>query len=122
MIDDGNEMLEYSNRYFLEVLNKHARIRSMKVKYRQCPFMNHEIKELMDTRDRLHELARRTRMLVDWEGYRLSRDRVKEKLRVAEKDHFRKKSTTARKETPFGKLKGTVSPSQRSITLCLHKG
>lgn len=44
MIDDINEMLERFNRRFLEVLNKHAPIRSMKVKYCQCPFVNQEIK------------------------------------------------------------------------------
>ena len=69
MIDDVNKMFEHFNRHFLAVLKKHAPIWSMKVKYRQCPFINREIKKLMDTRDWLHKLARRTRMLADWKRY-----------------------------------------------------
>ena len=88
MFDDINEKLEYFNHNFLEVLNRHAPIKSMRIRYRQCPFIDHEIKELMDARDRLHKCARLTGIPMDWEIYGLSRDQVKDKLRNAEKEYL----------------------------------
>lgn len=44
----------------------------------------------MDTRDRLHKLACRTRMFADWERYPLFWDLVKEELRIAEREHLQK--------------------------------
>ena len=92
IFDDINEKLEHFNHNFLEVLNRHARINSMRIRYRLCPFIDHEIKELMDARDRLHKCARLTGIPMDWEIYRLSRDQVKDKRR----NIFRMRSTTRR--------------------------
>ena len=38
----------------------------MKIRYRQCPFLNDEIKDVMKNRDKLHKLARQTRMQSHW--------------------------------------------------------
>ena len=56
----------------------------MKVRYRQCPFLNDDIKERMKKRDNLHKLARQTRMQCDWEKFCMCRESVKRNLREVE--------------------------------------
>ena len=89
MVDDVNTKLDCFNWHFLQVLNRQAPVKSMKIRNRPCPFMNQEIKNQMNSRDRLHKLARRTGMLVDWKKFRLSGDQVKKSLRNAEKEYLR---------------------------------
>jgi hypothetical protein len=42
-IDDVNEKLSSFNGHFLSILEKHAPVKSMKIRYRRCPFMSREI-------------------------------------------------------------------------------
>ena len=42
-IDDVNEKVASFDSHFLNTLKKHATIKSMKIRYRQCPFLNDEI-------------------------------------------------------------------------------
>jgi hypothetical protein len=86
-IDDVNEKLSSFNGHFLSILEKHAPVKSMKIRYRRCPFMSREIKELMKNRDKLHKLARRTEMTTDWENYRVCRQAVKKALRESERKY-----------------------------------
>ena len=80
-IDDANEKISSFNGHFLiKYLKKHAPVKSMKIRYRRCPFMSREIKELMKNRDKLHKLARRTKMTTDWENYRVCRQAVKKSV------------------------------------------
>ena len=58
LIDDVYEKLENFNVNFSTVLNRHAPVKTMKVRYRQCPFVDKETKDLMRERERLHWLAR----------------------------------------------------------------
>lgn len=68
LMDDVNEKVAYFDTNFLNTLERHASIKTMKIRYRhECPFLNDEIKELMKNRDKLHKLARRTRLQSDWE-------------------------------------------------------
>ena len=52
---------------------------------RQCPFLDQEIKELMDERDQVHRVARRSGAVTDWEQYRWCRNEVKRRLCDAER-------------------------------------
>ena len=73
------------NGYLQKVLNTHAPVKTMKVKYRQCSFVNEEIKRSMRIRDILHKRVRLTRDLKDWEMFHLSRDYIKKSLKEAER-------------------------------------
>ncbi len=86
-IDDVNGKFSSFNGHFLSILEKHAPVKSMKIRYRRCPFMSREIKELMKNRDKLHKLARRTKMTTDWENYRVCRQAVKKALRESEREY-----------------------------------
>ena len=87
--DDVNEKLDYFNSEFLSVLERHTPIKTIKIRNRQCPFVDDEIKEAMKKRDRLHKLARQTNDILDWENFRLSRGEVKTRLQEAERKYIR---------------------------------
>ena len=90
LIDDASDMVDRFNKRFLQVLDGHAPVKSVKVKRRHCPFVNEEIKELMRDRDRLLNRARCTGLPVDWELHRDSRQVVKIRLRKAEQEYINK--------------------------------
>ena len=89
LIDDVDGQLNYFNCNFLRVLDGHAPVKTMKVRYRQSPFVDDEVKELMKKRDRLHRIARQTKSICDWNSFRVARNEVKEVLREAEKRYVR---------------------------------
>lgn len=70
----------------------------------QCPILNDEIKELMKNRDKLHKLARQTRMESDWEKFRMCRESVKRKLREAERKHVQNEIYNANKRRSMWKV------------------
>ncbi|XP_068680135.1 uncharacterized protein [Montipora foliosa] len=85
LIGDVNGKVEHFDANFGSVLDRHAPIKNMKIRYRQCPFMNQEIKHQMRIRDKLHKIARVTKLPVDWNNFYLQRNEVKNMLRNAEK-------------------------------------
>ena len=90
LVDDASDMVDRFSKQFLEVIDSHAPVKSVKVKHRHCPFVNEEIKVLMRDRDRLLKRARCTGLPVDWELYRDSRRVVKIRLRKAEREYINK--------------------------------
>ena len=49
LIDDCNEKVDHFNLCFQNVLNKHAPLKSMKIRYRQCPFVSQDLKQHMSS-------------------------------------------------------------------------
>ena len=70
----------------------------MKIRNRQCPFINEKVKYLMRNRDTLHKLARISGLAVDWKRYSSSREMVKLKLREAERDYIKNEITFMNKQ------------------------
>ena len=85
LIGDVNGKVEHFDANFGIVLDRHAPIKNMKIRYRQCPFMNQGIKHQMRIRDELHKIARVTKLPVDWNNFYLQRNEVKNMLRNTEK-------------------------------------
>ena len=134
--NDARDMVDRFNKRFLEVLDGHALVKSVKVKHCHCPFVNEEIKEFMRDRDRLLKRARCTGLPIDWELYRDSRQGVKIRLRKAEQEYINKemegcrsticqwkliRNCLPRKETTQQVYTREVRRSQRSLMsfLCL---
>ena len=90
LVEDASDMVDRFNKRYLEVLDVHAPVKSVKVKHRHCLFVNEEIKELMRDRDRLLKRACCTGLPVDWEVYRDSRRVVKIRLWKAEQEYINK--------------------------------
>ena len=85
LVDDVDEQLNQFNSNFLRILDRNAPVKTIKVKHRQSPFVDNEIKELMKKRDRQHRVARQTKNICDWDSFRVARNKVKKTLREAEK-------------------------------------
>ena len=88
LLDDVNDKLDHFDDNFCCILDRHAPVRSMRIRHRQCSFVNKEIKDLMKERDRLHRLARSTKSPADWNNFYSLRNKVKVMLRDAEKAHI----------------------------------
>ncbi|XP_068757812.1 uncharacterized protein [Montipora capricornis] len=103
--DDVNEKLKYFNDRFLKIFDQHAPIKNMKIRNRQCPFINEEVKHLKRNmyRGTLHNLARTSGLAVDWERYRSSRKMVKLKLREAEGDFIKSEIENSKKKQSIWK-------------------
>ena len=65
LVGDAGDMVDRFNNRFLEDLDGHAPVKSVKVKHRYCPLVNEEIKVLMRDRDRLLKRARCTGLPKD---------------------------------------------------------
>ena len=57
----------------------------MKIRYRQCRFVDKETKDLMREREKWHRLARKTQLPSNWNDFYRLRNVIKKKLRDAEK-------------------------------------
>ena len=87
LIDNASEKVNHFNHYFLEVLNQHTPIKTVKIKHHPCPFVDQEMKEHMKNRNQLLKISKQTRSSEDWEIYRLSGESVKAQLRDSEREH-----------------------------------
>ena len=76
-IDDCNGKVEHVhfNFHFQHVLNRHAPVKSMKIRYRKCPFVSKEFKRLMSLRNKKREIARRTGLPEDWQRQAIPSER-----------------------------------------------
>ena len=63
LIDGVNDQLEHFNVNFSTVLNRHAPVKRMKIRYSQCQFVDEETKDLLKEREKLHRVARITQLL-----------------------------------------------------------
>ena len=84
MITDASEELDYFNQVFLNILDKHARIKIIKLKHRKCAVLDEDTRDLMIERNQVLKIACESKSPRDWELYRASCKHVKTRLREAE--------------------------------------
>ena len=73
---------------FNQILDHHAPIKDIKLRSRPNPYVNEEIRSLMQTRDHWQKLARKTNDALAWSGYKFFTREVKRELRIAEREHL----------------------------------
>ena len=66
LIGDVSKRVDYFNQNFLCLLNKHAPVKNVKMKHRQCPFVDKQLKQHMSERDQLLKIAKDTYSPQDW--------------------------------------------------------
>ena len=71
------------------VIKKHAPLREKKVKGNDCPWLNKQIKEKMQTRDYLLKRARKTNNSLDWSNYKLARNDVTRSIKRSKANYYR---------------------------------
>ena len=98
-MDNVDEKLTIFNEIFLNTLDKHAPVKTIKVRGKSCPFITSEIKASMIKRDQLHSLFRKTRDHYDWLNFREARNFTKTALVNAQKEHVLKEVQQHRNNT-----------------------
>ncbi|CAB3998563.1 Hypothetical predicted protein [Paramuricea clavata] len=97
-MDNVDEKLTIFNEIFLNTLDKHAPVKTIKVRGKSCPFITSEIKASMIKRDQLHSLFRKTRDHYDWLNFREARNFTKTALVNAQKEYVLKEVQQHRKQ------------------------
>ena len=73
---------------FTTVSDKHAPIRSFRIKGQAKPWINDDILQLIKQRDNLHVKAREKRCDDTFKQYRVMRNLITSKIRLAKKEYF----------------------------------
>ena len=85
---DVNTKTEVLKDVIQSTLDLHAPIKTIKIRSRSNTFVTPDTKELMKSRDKLHQRFLKTRCKRDWEMYRESRNNVKVVLKEAAINHL----------------------------------
>ena len=72
------------NKLFLDVLERHAPLKTFTAKHQKSKVITAEIRDLMRERDNLLKRAHQSRNSLDWECYKALRREVKKKIRLSE--------------------------------------
>ena len=88
LVGSVNEKLNAFNDLFLACLDKHAPVKTVKLKHRPNPFIGDEIRQLITSRNALHKKARQSGSPADWEEFKKLRRETKYSIRKAEADYF----------------------------------
>ena len=73
---------------FLDVSEKHAPMKTMRMKNRYCPWMNNDILNLMYHRDFLHKKAVRSKCVNDWNEYTCQRNHLTKLIRSEKRKYY----------------------------------
>ncbi len=85
---DVNTKTEVLKDVIQSTLDLHAPIKTIKIRSRSNTFVTPDTKEVMRSRDKLHQRFLKTRCKRDWEMYRESRNNVKAMLKEAAINHL----------------------------------
>ena len=84
--DDVEDKLYYFNSLFNDILDKHAPIKTFKIRGRPNPCVTENIRELMKTRDRWRKRAKETNDPEAWIEYKNLKHKVRSEIRLAERE------------------------------------
>ena len=85
---DVNTKTEALKDVIQSTLDLHAPLKTIKIRSRSNTFVTPDMKELMKSRNKLHQRLLKTRCKRDWELYTESRKKVKVMLKEAEINHL----------------------------------
>lgn len=83
-----DEKLDTFNELFTDVLNRHAPIKTFKLKHKPSPFMTPELKQSIEMRNKAHKKARQSNSVEDWESFNTLKRAVKRGFRQSERDYY----------------------------------
>ena len=89
LIQSANEAWAFMEDMLMRNINKHAPIIEKWVKGRFCPWLSPELKNLMNTRDKLHRKARKTNTETDWIAYKQLKNRCNNAVKQAKYEYHR---------------------------------
>ena len=89
VFDDGDDKLHAFDLLFNEILDRHAPIRSIKVRGKPNPCITEEIRELMKSRNVWRKTARRTNDPHAWSTYKNLKHQVRKSIRAVESEFIK---------------------------------
>ena len=108
-----NTALNFFNETVCRVFNKHAPIIEKRVKGRHCPWLNEEIKRVMNDRDKALRKSRKTKSENDCSRYKRLRNRCNNMLKEAKSRYQRNLlNENSLKPDKFWKIIKEVFPSK----------
>lgn len=86
------------------MLIKHAAVKKVEIKHRQCSFVDEPLKQHMSHRDQLLKIARETNSPQDWQIYRAKRNDLVRFVYVKPRENMSNKNYSfARRIVPNGR-------------------
>lgn len=114
-----DEMVGEFNRLLLELYDKHAPIRPVRIKQSPAPWLNDEIRKAMRWRDALRRKDRKSHNEDHWNAYKYARNRVNQMCRNAKRRYVHTAIGASSSQNVwrvfrslgFGKPKSNILPS-----------
>ena len=78
--ENFDDQVDTFNCLFQDVLDEHIPIKRIKIKSKPNPFVSHEVRQLMNTRDKWHKSALKTNDRLHWNAYKFFHQEVKREL------------------------------------------
>ena len=94
--DNPNGMWDIWKELFLEILDKHAPLQKKKIKSKSTPWITSNIKNMINTRDKLMRKAVIIKLKTDWENYKRMKNDTSLQIRQAKKEEYSNKITCER--------------------------
>ena len=111
---------------FIEVLDRHAPLRNIRIRATSLPWITQKIKKLMRLRDFHKKRAVKYNSQIDWSKFKETRNKVHLELRLAKKDYFYDKIKLSAQSNDVGKswslinsLIGKTSKDKNITELCV---
>ena len=96
--DNPNGMWDIWKELFLEILDKHAPLQKKKIKSKSTPWITSNIKNMINTRDKLKRKAIIIKLKTDWENCKRMRNNTSLQIRQAKKEYYSNKITCERQD------------------------
>ena len=84
-----NTAWDYLKQVLTSIVDRHAPLITKRIKGRQCPWMSHEIKTIMDTRDKILRKARKTNKECDWSNYKRLKNKCNNKVKQGKQKYHK---------------------------------
>ena len=97
--DDPDDKLHAFNLLFNEILDRHAPLKTIRLRGRPNPYITDEIRDLMATRDGWKRKFKQTKDPLAWSSYKSYCRQVKRKIRLAEKEFMEQQIKENRNNT-----------------------
>ena len=88
IFDSPDDKVDVFNSLFLDVLDLHAPLKTIRIKKKTAPWITKHIRNEMDHRNKLYKLFKKNPLTVTWDAFKTQRNRVTALQRKAKKEYF----------------------------------
>ena len=99
---------------FLDLCDKYAPIRKMRVRKNHLPWVDGEVLEKIYERDSIHKIAVSGKNDGDWSQYKIIRNEVSNLIKMKKKEYFMSKLTSAKNSKEMWNTMKEIIPNKRN--------